>query len=316
MNTLLPRTIRIKFITILATGIVACMAFAMGPVAHADDITTALSNTQNTLQKIADIKDSTTMSDQEKASLELQLKESVLTDVITISQQQITDIETKLNAISFPTTDAWKTAHDALIAKLTNAYTYFDNLKQTLATSTQTLDDIKTLAQTIEQQKTTIFDPVLKQAQDVIAIFNISDILTLADARLTKVQGDVQKVYDEKLTTDQNLETMFNDASTALTNAHTANDNSKNIIINLYGDQTSSSTQQFMTNLSTTIATQKQAALIAASSSDPLIITPDSITNDDIETYVQNLIITSITNIKHAYDVFMTMSATVHKLLQ
>ena len=316
MNTLLPRTIRIKFITILATGIVACMAFAMGPVAHADDITTALSNTQNTLQKIADIKDSTTMSDQEKASLELQLKESVLTDVITISQQQITDIETKLNAISFPTTDAWKTAHDALITKLTNAYTYFDNLKQTLATSTQTLDDIKTLAQTIEQQKTTIFDPVLKQAQDVIAIFNISDILTLADARLTKVQGDVQKVYDEKLTTDQNLETMFNDASTALTNAHTANDNSKNIIINLYGDQTSSSTQQFMTNLSTTIATQKQAALIAASSSDPLIITPDSITNDDIETYVQNLIITSITNIKHVYDVFMTMSATVHKLLQ
>lgn len=288
---------------------IALLTSAVPVWAQSPDIEQKLSTTKDDLQKLATIKDDTTLSAEQKAELELKLKKSIIADVIDVSKTQVLEMKKRVSDAILPDSDEWDAIKETLTKSLENATDTLEKSQDTLTQST-TLDELKNVAKEIEATKTAVIDPLLTQANNIAVTASIDSILKLTDQRLEKIGVDINNIYEKKLTKNQSLRKMFDQASVSAKNAHQYNDQATTIVFNLYTPNQGTSTKLFIEKLSTDLALAYEKELDASSTekrpSEEVLINQ----------HIEELVTKALSQIRGTYDIFMKMSTNVKAYLK
>ena len=313
MNNKIKKLIcSISTITLLAIG----CSFAN---AQSEKIQEKLSQTQQDVTKLLNIKDDTSISEEKKISLEIELKKKIISDVINISLDQIANAQSQLDDLKIPDSQEWKSVRDYFqkIIDQTRDY-YEDRRKEFDNKETWTLDDVKVFAKAMEEKRSLEIDKNLKRINSLILTVNVSQILNLADERLSKISSDVDRIYTKKLTKNPTLKTMLEGAAANVKKSHDLNDEAYQVVLNLYTEDKSTSTQDFILNLKKKIVDIKEfeALIDSKTKTEPIKIDSSLITNEDLDGYLISLTSQTYNQIKSAYETFVKMSVNVKSYLK
>lgn len=252
--------------------------------------------------------------------METDLNRKIISNVLGISLAQIGPVQDQLNDAPLPESDEWKAVKSYLSGVLKQDQQYYQNSQEIFNTSTvMSLDDLKAFAKKLDNKKTGEIDSDIQRANLIIAGLNTSDILSVTDSRLSKVSSDVDKIYNKNLTKNPALKNLYDKAAKYISDAHSYDDQARQMIINVYTSATSTSAQDFVSSLKAKIAKNKEAAAhaLADISTSTSTSTPDfSATQQDLDNYLANLITKVYSNVKSAYDTFIEMSVNINQYLK
>lgn len=281
--------------------------FVASPLAYAQSsaIDQKLSETKAGVDKLLEVKDSTVLSQDEKAKQEIELKTSLLLNILDLSLAQLNDLSDKIDHVSFPDTDDWKSIQTSYQQRLADAIAYYKDLQKWVLETKKpmTTQEIALGGKKIADQQSAVVNSLVREVNIILSAFNIDDIISLADIRLEKVGSDVDKIYSNNLTKNQKLKTLFDSAVGLVGDAHEQSDKAKEIILHLYDPLTSTSTQVFINNLGTSLNTSTSTLSGAQ-------------TRTLIESHIQDLIFGALDAVKSAYTIFLDMSTNAKQYLK
>lgn len=280
-------------------------------LAQSPEIEKKLSETKDDIQKLATIKDDATLSDEQKTLLEIELKKNIITDVIDVAKTQITHLQKQIEIATLPKSEEWKRIKEHTIKSLDEALVLLEENRATLLKE-NSLEKIKAIAKETEIVKTETIDPLLAQVNAIVVTASINTILNLTNQRLEKIGMDINKIYEKKLTKNQSLRKMLEQATLSAKNAHSHNDQAKEIMVALYDPEKSTSTKLYLDNLEKNLKNKGSEATSTIEKNE------DSTTKQTlkIHQHVEELITSSLAEIKKTYDTFIKMSANVKSYLK
>jgi len=281
--------------------------FVASPLVYAQSsaIDQKLNETKAGIDKLLEVKDSITLSQSEKTKQEIELKTTLLLNILDLSLAQLNDLSDKVDHVSFSDTDDWTSIKTSYQQRLADAIAYYKDLQKWVLETKKpmTTQEIALGGKKIADQQSTTVDSLVREVNIILSAFNIDDIISLADGRLEKVGSDVDKIYSNNLTKNQKLKTLFDSALALVEKSHEQSDRAKEVILHLYDPSQSTSTQAFIDGLGKTLntSTSTLSTLVAR----PLI-----------ESYVQDLIFGALDAVKSAYAIFLDMSANAKQYLK
>jgi len=316
-----------KILSCAVVFVVLICVLQVIPAYAASNIDEKISETKDTVQKLLEIKDDTTLSIEERDRLEFQLKKSIIASIIDISLTQLKDARAYTQNISFPQSKDWENVKSFIFDSLDTYDAYYKEAKNSLQSNELTIEGMRELAKKIEIKKTTDIDAFLRKATSIRTTFGVNEILKRADERLKKVESDVHKIYAQKLTQKDDLNVSFQKAASAVGDARTLNNKAKEIILNLYTTATSSASttedrahaESFILSFENEVhlfikehsASSTQASTTSLDA--PLSI---SITDEQKEEYLQDIIRQSAEKVRDAYNIFIQMSLDVKEYIK
>ena len=315
-----------KIVVAVAAITAVAAVFLSSPTAlAASALEEKLAQTKEDTLKLAELRDDTTLSDTEQWKQEKTLTVKILLTILEISQLQLDETQRKLGALQLPNTDDWADVKTALLARIQKDRDYYttthDLVRQNNAY--MLLPEVKTLAQEIERYKTADGDQTLRRINSLITAFNIDAMLSLGDKRVEKIGSDITKIYNRKLTKNTALKSMFTKASEALEQAHKDADRAKEVMLYVYtspATSTATTTSEFIEALTDEIRGLKEATLAKTESdtskSKTASLSRITVTDDDVDEYIQTRIVAALDRIRAAYDIFKTMSTNAKTYLQ
>lgn len=295
-------------------AVLAVLSFSNNKVlAQTPEIDQKLNETKAEVQKLADIKDKTDISDEEKVKLEIESKTKIILDVVDVSVAQIKDLESKFLSSNFPESDEWKAIKEEYTKEISSYFDFYKEEQDKINKDGLDLIKVKEIAKEIELKKIQEIDLGAKEISNIIVVLSISDILKLADQRIDKVGADVSKIYDKNLTKANVLRDLYADARSLVLKSRQLNDTSKQVIVNLYSIDKSTSTKEFVDGLMNSLKEKEKMAKLKYDNEGKLIIKSDDQLMDE---YLESLVVESLDTIKQAYDVFVKMSVNVKEYLK
>lgn len=280
--------------------------------AQSPEIEKKLGETKQQLQELAQLKDNTALPATEKVQQEIELRKTILENVLTIAHDQLQDITTQLDSVTFPDSEEWKNVKEYLVESNTSFLSYYETQQAALASATS-VEALKEIAKDIEKKKTEEIDPHVRRVTTVMNILSMDGILMLGDDRRDKIKSDIEKIYSQKLVKDNDLRDLFNEASLSLSQSHEYLNTAKQIVLHLYAD-TSTSTLQFTETLKKKIVQERNEQL-RQTAPPYTIFTVSDITSDDIDGYLRSIIRQSAQSVQKTYDIFLQMSLLVREYL-
>lgn len=285
--------------------------------AQDDAINSKLSETKDDITKLLNIKDDTTLNPAQRENLEIELKRKIISNVLDVSLNQVQTTKSQLDKISMPETDEWNSVRDYLSNLLNKDIQYYQDTQNIFNDSTGlNLNELGSFVEKLEEKKSTDIDLDVQKVNVIIAELNMSDILSVTDDRLAKVGSDINKIYSKKLTQNQTLKKMFNQVSDAVKKAHDLDDQARSMIIDVYTNDTGTSTKDFVLALKEKILKSKEEILVASSTSTTDNEIKLTVTSQDIDNYLADLATQAYDSIKNAYDIFVKMSLNVKTYLK
>lgn len=309
-------------------AVASAVAGSTAKIARASSVSDQLSQTQQEVAKLFQLKDQSGIPDQQKQQLEIDIKKKIITDVIGVAKTQIDALRQSVQQAPFPKTEDWQRVFDQFNATLDADEAYYQTVQDAIDTKPSiSNDDISALASAIQERKKASIDPDLRHIQTILATFNVSDILSITDAREQKIGTDIDKVYAKNLTKNPSLRDAYAQARDLIADAHHSNDRAQSITITLYADQNDSSTRALMQDIlkevtaweaTTSSSTQDTSTTMLQSDKTPTdqggaTSTPQIIAPSRVHPYIEALIVRSLTDIKKAYGIFTQMSQNVQK---
>jgi hypothetical protein len=303
-----------------ASALLLFSFFAHPAQAQTPEISSALTQTKEAVNKLFEIKDNSNIPEEEKKSLELSLKKDITKGVIEIAQKQLASAKETIRDITFPDSEDWKNLRDAFGSKIAEYETYYEELLSKSSAATTT-DDIKTLAQNLEARKTSEIDVLIQQISNIQTTLSLSDIITLARERLGKVETDVTKIYDQNLAKDETLRAQLGIASRLIGESKEIVDRAASIMLATYPapEQTTSTPSDFIKTLASDVNKMRRDAaarenLLGVPLPSPIPV--KDLKAKDIQPYVTSLNHAAIEKIKSAYDTFLSMTKSVATYLR
>ena len=280
-----------------------------------DSISDKLSQTKDDVTKLLKVQDDMTIPSGPKQKMEVDLRREIISNVIDIAQSQLSDVQNQISSSTLPEGDGWNNVQNYLLNTLSQDVSYYSDTKASLQNNQDmTPADLKNFAKSLEAMKSNNIDKDVARVNNVLAAINVNSVLSVADDRLSKVEIDINKIYSNKLTQNQTLKTLYDQASDSLKSAHQYNNDANQAILNLYTSTTTTSTDDFIAALKDKILSQKISSIQAQY---PLTDTSTiKVTQDDLDLYVANTVSEAYGSIKAAYDIFINMSVNVKKYLQ
>lgn len=305
-----------KRISYVIIPIALVFLFGTAPV-YATDIDSKISETKDVVQKLLQIKDDTSLDSVEREKLELQLKKTIVESILKISELQMDNAKGQLDAVSFPESDDWREVKSFLYESLDSHRDMFAKTKESLKSDSISLDSIKEIAKNLEDEKIGEVDIFLKRVTNVSVAFNISDILKLTEERLKKVSSDVDKIYAQKLSDNEELRNLFRKAAQEVGDARTRNNQTKEIMLHLYTKEAESATgtpadDYFMAAFLKNVGDFVKNTDTSSTSS----FEETNISKAQKEEYLQNIIKQSAEYVRDAYSTFIQMSLSVKGLIK
>jgi hypothetical protein len=307
---------------ILIASAVFMAFFGLAPIAKAQDdiIASKLAETKDDVTKLLNLKDDATLSADQKRQMEMDLNRKIISNIIDIALTQVVYVQDQLKKVSIPDSEEWRAVDGYLSDMLEQDQKYYQDIQKNFNDSANiTLDDLKAFAKNLNNKKTGQIDPDIQRANLIIAELNTSDILLVTDSRLSKVSSDVSKIYSKNLTKNQALKNLYDQAAKYVSDAHSYDDQARQMIINVYTSIGSTSTKDFVSSLKERIVKNKEdaaRALSNISTSTSTSIQNFDATQGDLDSYLANLISKVYGNIKSAYETFVEMSVNINQYLR
>ncbi len=321
-----------KLIPFIVLLLVASFGYVTSAAAASTDNTSAVNqvfqSAKDALDSLVSAKDAGNIND-------VALRVDAFNQVLDLSTAEAKDFELKLL-----TTDkssdysAWvKNALDSL----TNALVYYDSERQTIASSSPSLDGIKSMASDFKTWRDENYVPLLNQLQDFFLVKQEFSAIGTSEKRLGNIQSDLStlsfKSRDEKT-----INGMLDAAASDIKEAKDFNNQAYDLFLSTYAEplnatssvstSTSSSTKATSTETTSTETTSTEAtsSIIATSTgtSTEDVSTSSITTSTDTAVSsstpqiisIKGLVGSSLSKIKDAYQNFIDISNFVRKLLQ
>lgn len=152
---------------------------------------------QESLDELLSIRDDTSLSEEEKLGKELEIRKEILSEVLSLSLDEVAKLSAKLDGLpEFAKDSREKTLQDEFKADLENYTAYYEGQSKKL-TELTTIDEAKTLAQEIKEYRADTYNLRIKETVNFVLIFYNEDVLKIATTRLDKISADIKKL--EKL---------------------------------------------------------------------------------------------------------------------
>lgn len=265
--------------------------------------------TTSTLKKaVEDIKDNIetliTVKDEEAEDLAFRLE--TFKKVIELTLTEAKDLKIKLLALE--TTDekiiSWK---KEVLEKITAAIKYFEEQKTDLENQKDlTLDWIKTAAQNFKNWREQNYLPISGEAFDFLLIQQEKKAVTIAQNRLQKIKKDLENMKKYRLKNIKTLNEKLSKAAQLIEMGAKINEQAEiafwqTIHITNIQDQNTISSEINLTITTTTASSTTS--------------TPET-TDQNPQLSIRDLVKSSLSKIKEAYQIFIEMSNSVRELLK
>jgi len=263
-----------------------------------------LAQTQSELKKLFEIKDDTQISPEEKEKLEKELRLKIILEIIEISQTQLEELKHNWEKIpNFPLSEDWQKVKEFFLKKIDESQGYWESQKAYLKEKEGelTTKDLKDLAKKIEEDKKSQINPLIERSSEIFMVFDLTEILEIANQRLEKIRVDVNKIYSKKMTQSPTLKNLLTQASDYLDQAQQYNDRSKELILHLYDPQ-----EKDLADIQNLIEeVRKQLRKTKG----------DFSLQEEGQDYIRELILLAFGKVKSSYELFLKMSTLAKQLI-
>jgi hypothetical protein len=265
-----------------------------------------LKNLMTSCRNLANINDDTKLTDTQKETLDADARIKLISSVVDLSKIQLKNIKNRLDKIEFPKSDGWYFIKKDLSEKLDAYNNYFGEQYNELGKELA-IDQIRSLAQKIKDKKNKEIDKFIERANRVAISFNTDNILRLSDQRIQKVGADIMKIYNKKLTNNPKIKDSFQKSVQKIELAHNLNDRAKWIMLNIY-PAGKDIKKDFIDSIKNDV-------------NPPTKNTKDQVKTitiglNEIEGYLEKIIVSALENVSSAYDVLMEMSINAKQYLK
>lgn len=301
------------FSTAIAVALAFTLLGSVGTVRAAET-----SPVEKAIEGVKDKLDNLVTAKDEKSSDELALRISTLRKVIEFSVTEANDLKVKL--IAMKTEEAVELWKEATLDKIEAALAYYKEEKENLEDEEHILDlaGVKAAAESFKEWRAAHFLPVADMAQDFLLISQEEKAIETAEKRAAKIGEDVQKLKNARQKLAKSLVPLLEKANNLIEEAAELNTTAHNRFWEEFVVSFTTSTAE---NASSTeaaeAATSSKAfslsSLDAVSSSTEATST---VAAEPLPPSIRDLVKSSLTKVREAYQVFIEMSTLVRKALK
>ncbi len=230
--------------------------------------------------------------------LDLNARKQILNDVLTESNGEIKDLETKLNSLNL--NNNWNDIRQNFLNNLSDYQDYYQKKSDEIANAT-TVDEIKSIAKSLKNWRENIYSPKLEEITNLFLLSGNSSLLNITQNRIDKISDDINKIDKQHLMKTDDLKNYFAKANKYFQNSKKFNSNANNLY---FQEETASQDAA---------STTENATSSEINSTSTNQIAPDN--GIDIQISVRNLIEKSLKEIKATYEIFFQMNNQIKKSL-
>lgn len=277
----------------------AFLVFGLASPARAEENQTvqkALDNAKQYLDDLVTAKDDNSGDD-------VNLRVETFRRVLDLSSAEAKDFEFKLlTAAKEDALEAWK---KEIMDGLTEALVYFNSQKQVVSDENEkdiSLEQIKKIAQDFKSWREENYLPLSEQIQNFLLIKQEAKSVQTAQSRLQKITSDLKSIKRAISSSADKINSLLSDSAKSLEEADDLNKQASELFIELYASTSTMATSTLIE------ATSTETTSLAASSTEAAAPTPT--------VSIKNLVRSSLSKIKEAYQGFIDISNLVRKLLK
>lgn len=231
-------------------------------------------------------------------ALTLEQRKTILTEIVTASQNEVKNLTEKLTALDLG--DDWNLAREQFLARLATSSEYYTSLEKRLDQSALSLDEVKAIASELKDWRESTYTPELKAAGNMILIYQTDDVRRIVQSRNEKIANDIKKLDRQKLVNTDTLKKYLAQADKSIKNAAALNAKAKD----LYFKETVQPLQP-----KTLKAIEQVDQIDTAISSE----SPTHQETQDVQDTIRDLAKESIKELKAAYELFFKMNDRIRK---
>lgn len=292
-----------------------------------ENLQTPLEQVQNKVDELVELKDNSTLSDQEKESQEIQIRKEALDQIVDLSLAETKNLEDKLNALTLESDDQ-KAAKEKFLEILDRNINYSVDLKKNIDKENITLDEVKNLAQEYKDWRADNYGIYVKKITAFTLVFQEKAVLKIANIRLDKIMSDLKNLQNAKILKKEDTWNLINLSMKSLTNAKIFNSNAETIISKSIkkdlldvasstpASEMASTSPENLTQTATSSLSEKLGTSGLATSTISTATTTSALQITAEEDKAQVLIEKSLKEIKNAYNYFISISNIVNKKLK
>ncbi len=301
--------------------IIALFTFSLAvkPVL-ADD--TSSSTVQKALDSTKQFLDDLITSKDENSGNDVTLRVQTFGKIIDLSEAEAKDFEFKLLAVDKDgKTDVWK---KAALKGFDQAIAFFESQKDLISDpNSLDLDGIKKIAQDFKSWRDANYLPLVNQVQDFLLIKQEASGIQTGQARLQKITSDLNALKQSAIVNSSDIKKSLDSSKESLNQAVDLNSQATSLFIKDYMVMTTpktSSTESVSTSTDVSSSTTNTPAIsILVISSSTATSTAISSSADVSATVpiisIKDLVKSSLSKVKDAYQGFIDISNLVRKLL-
>ncbi|MDO8443220.1 MAG: hypothetical protein Q7S81_03140 [bacterium] len=308
---------------VIVIVILVILSLGLSPIFAQENLQVPNKEVSNKVDELVELKDDSTISDQDKEIKEIQIRKEALGKITNLSLVEIKNLESRINSFNFKS-DAQTQIKERFLEILDNNKKYSEDLKVKTESDELTLEEVKNLAQEYKDWRDENYNKYVKKLTVFILTFQEKNVLETANTRLEKIMLDLKKLESAKLIKKEDTWKYIDSAMKSLTNAQIFNSNAEKIIIGAIEKDIiniATSTPEIITGIATTTPEKIEELIakpieesLASSTAKLATTTPIKIITE--EDAAQTLIEKSLQEIKNAYNSFISISNKVKAKLK
>ncbi len=285
-----------------------------------ENLQAPLKDVTNKVDELIELKDNTTLSDQEKEQKEIEIRKEALEKILSLSLIEIKNLEDKINALNLSSKDQLA-IKEKFLEILESNKQFSTELNSKIEKDSLTLEEIKNFAQEYKDWRDSNYNKYVKKINVFILTFQEKQFLKTADTRLQKIMSDLKKLEDLRILKKEDTSSFIEASMKNLTTAENLNKDAETLI-------TSTIKKELLETASSTTIIEKESAtttqkleIIEEAPALSLMAAPEQIasTSPKIipeEDTAQTMIEKALTEIKNAYSNFIGISNKVSQKLK
>jgi len=268
------------------------MVFVTPSIASASTLPAARQNLNESVNRLIEARDSDSANNLSEQN-NITNRKKVISDVLTLSRQEIESVRTRLNTAHIDKESQLWTVRKIILQWLDSEEKYFKEIEDRLSEELS-LNEVKDLAREIQNHRNEKYNANLANALDFIFALRTLRLTDIASNRWDRINSDLQRIERAGLIRVNLFTPEMSEARAMIDKARLLVEKSLVQIENIY--------------LPT--PEEKPTPLVTEVSDDT------TIENKQIAPTVRELCETAIDNLKTGYDAFVRISVAVRRLLR
>jgi len=265
---------------------------------------------QKVLENVKDTVDNLVTAKDQNSTQELGFRIQTFKKVLDYVTTEAQDTRVKLFLVEdFSNKDLIKWRNEK-VATLANAIKYYESEKKLVETkeNSMTIDDIKNIAKDFKEVRDTKYVLATDEAKEFLLITQEKTSVEVAKSRTGKIATDIKNINSNK------LNSLLDSASKLVKDAEKLNSQANDLFWNKYINPPKTQIQK---EASSTISTTEDVSTSTIATSTEITMTENDSneagSEEPTQPSIKDLIKTSLSNIKDAYQIFIEMSSLVRK---